>query len=278
MPRQSPRRCRRPTIEVRGDEDRGSASTCQGAAHRVRESAWSARRLPAIINQIRAFPAGSGGHCGGGRTAVSLRAGVAAHLLATPPDVLSPRMWCALSKSLAGDWRRLDEAGSRVCRNEIEAIATPRCRLRAVDGACPALGRSSPAADLVGCDRAPGWIVFTKGSRPLPPGLGLVPQTDFSDRRTAPFSAEDIQAVAIAICGFCSCRRAWGRADQAEDSGERQRAQAPGSRAARKRLHHNVLAIATRQQARPHRLGASWPVGRAFEARKMDSGPRNQSA
>src|SRR5256714_10694154 len=72
------------------------------ALHRVRERLVSQRT--GIINQIRAFLLERG---------IAVRQGQRflraepPHILATPPDVLSPRM-VRLTEGLAGDWRRLD--------------------------------------------------------------------------------------------------------------------------------------------------------------------------
>ena len=73
------------------------------ALHRVRERLVSQRT--GIINQIRAFLLERGIAVRQGQR--FLRAELP-HILATPPDVLSPRM-VRLIEGLAGDWRRLDE-------------------------------------------------------------------------------------------------------------------------------------------------------------------------
>jgi transposase len=71
--------------------------------HRVRERLVGQRTR--IINQIRAFLLERG---------VAVRQGLRflraelPRILATPYDVLSPRMPCVV-EDLAGDWRRLDE-------------------------------------------------------------------------------------------------------------------------------------------------------------------------
>src|SRR6202158_5074829 len=85
------------------------------AMHRVRERLVSQRT--GIINQIRAFLLERG---------VAVRQGLRflraelPDLLATPPDVLSPRM-VRVIEDLAGDWRRLDERVKSLS-DEIEAI------------------------------------------------------------------------------------------------------------------------------------------------------------
>ena len=96
------------------------------ALHRVRERLVSQRT--GIINQIRAFLLERG---------VAVRQGLRflrvelPRVLATPPDVLSPRM-VRVIEDLASDWRRLDERVESLS-GEIEACCAPGCRLRATD-------------------------------------------------------------------------------------------------------------------------------------------------
>src|ERR1700677_3361861 len=86
------------------------------ALHRVRERLVSQRT--GIINQIRAFLLERG---------VAVRQGLRflraelPRILASPPDVLSPRM-VRVIEDLAGDWRRLDELVESLS-SEIETIA-----------------------------------------------------------------------------------------------------------------------------------------------------------
>src|SRR5438874_1235802 len=90
------------------------------ALHRVRERLVSQRT--GIINQIRAFLLERG---------VAVRQGLRflraelPRILATPPDVLSPRM-VRVIEGLAEDWRRLDERGDH-------SPGAAGCRLRAAD-------------------------------------------------------------------------------------------------------------------------------------------------
>src|SRR6204780_5527808 len=85
------------------------------ALHRVRERLVSQRT--GIINQIRAFMLERG---------IAVRQGIGflrtelPRILATPPDVLSPRL-VGVIEDLAGDWRRLDERVERLS-GEIEAV------------------------------------------------------------------------------------------------------------------------------------------------------------
>ena len=86
------------------------------ALHRVRARLVGERT--GIINQIRAFLLERG---------VAVRQGLRflraelPRILATPPDVLSPRM-VRVIENLAGDWRRLDERIESLS-GEIEAVA-----------------------------------------------------------------------------------------------------------------------------------------------------------
>jgi transposase len=88
------------------------------ALHRVRERLVSQRT--GIINQIRAFLLERG---------IAVRQGLRflrvelPRLLATPPDVLSPRM-VGVIEGLAEDWRRLDQ---RIEHLSGEITALPRC-------------------------------------------------------------------------------------------------------------------------------------------------------
>ena len=161
------------------------------ALHRVRERLVSQRT--GIINQIRAFLLERG---------VAVRQGVRflraelPRILATPPDVLSPRM-VRVIEGLAGDWRRLDERVESLS-SEIEAVARldAGCeRLMSVPGIGPIISSAMVAAIGTG-------EVFTKVAT-LPPGLG-----SFQSRSrpvTAPSSARYQNAV-IATYGFCSFR------------------------------------------------------------------------
>ena len=97
-------------------------------------------------------------------------------ILATPPDVLSPRM-VRLIEDLASDWRRLDERVEGLT-GEIEAIArqdTDCERLMSVPGIGPIISSAMVAAIGRG-------DVFSKG-RDFGAWLGLVPkQTSTGDR------------------------------------------------------------------------------------------------
>jgi transposase len=98
-------------------------------------------------------------------------------ILATPPDVLSPRMVRTI-EDLAGDWCRLDERVESLS-NEIEAIARQDAgceRLMSVPGIGPIISSAMVAAIGAG-------DVFTRG-RDFAAWLGLVPKQISTGDRT----------------------------------------------------------------------------------------------
>ncbi len=212
-----------------------------------------------IINQIRAFLLERGIAVRQGQRV--LRAELP-RILATPPDVLSPRM-VRVIEDLAGDWRRLDERieGYRVRSRQLP----PGRRLRAADE------RAGDRTDHLQRDggRNWRWRCLTNG-RDFAAWLGLVRS------RCRPGTARSwarYLGAAIATCGFCSCRQP-GCADQADDLG------APWAQAvdrgSQEAAAHNVLAIALANKL----ARIAWSVlarGRIFEVRKMDEAA-NQSA
>ena len=140
MRRRSPRRCRRPTMKFVATKTADQLDL--QALHRVRERLVSQRT--GIINQIRAFLLERG---------VAVRQGLRflrvelPRILATPPDVLSPRM-VRVIEDLAGDWRRLDERIDGLS-GEIEAIARQDAgceRLMSVPGIGPIISSAMVAA------------------------------------------------------------------------------------------------------------------------------------
>jgi transposase len=142
------------------------------ALHRVRERLVSQRT--GIINQIRTYLLERG---------IAVRQGQRflrtelPRILATPPDVLSPRM-VRVIEGLAGDWRRLDERIEGLS-GEIEAIARqePGCeRLMSVPGIGPIISSAMVAA--IGTGDA-----FSKG-RDFAAWLGLVPKQMSTGDRT----------------------------------------------------------------------------------------------
>ena len=134
------------------------------ALHRVRERL--VRQRTGIINQIRAFLLERG---------VAVRQGLRflrtelPRILATPPDVLSPRM-AGVIEGLAEDWHRLDERINRLS-SEITTLARQDAgceRLMSVPGIGPIISSAMVAAIGTG-------DVFSKG-RDFAARLGLVPK------------------------------------------------------------------------------------------------------
>jgi transposase len=114
-----------------------------------------------IVNQIRAFLLERGIAMRQGQR--FLRAELP-RILATPPDVLSPRM-VRMIEVLTSDWRRLDERVERLS-DEIEAIDAGCERLMSVPGIGPIISSAMVAAIGAG-------DVFTRG-RDFAAWLGLV--------------------------------------------------------------------------------------------------------
>src|ERR1700678_1393172 len=222
------------------------------ALHRVRERLVSQRT--GIINQIRAFLLERG---------VSVRQGLRflrselPRILTTPPDVLSPRM-VRIVEDLAGDWRRLDER-VEILSDEIEATACQDAgceRLMSVPGIGPIISSAMVAAIGTG-------DVFTKG-RDFAAWLGLVPKQISTGDRTilGKISRRGnrylrvlfVQAAWVVLVKIKNWER-YGLKSWIE--------------AAKRRLHHNVLAIALANKL----ARIAWAVlakGRAFELTRTD--------
>jgi transposase len=218
------------------------------ALHRVRERLVSQRT--GVINLIRAFLLERG---------IAVRQGLRflrselPRLLTTPPDVLSPRM-VRIVEDLAGDWRRLDERVERLS-DEIEAIARQDAsceRLMSVPGVGPIISSAMVAA--IG----PG-DVFNKG-RDFAAWLGLVPKQISTGDRTI---LGKISRRGNRYLRVLFVQAAWVvliKPKIWERHGLK-----PWIEAARKRLHHNVLAIALANKL----ARIAWSVlahGRSFEA------------
>jgi transposase len=221
------------------------------ALHRVRDRLVSQRT--GIINQIRAFLLERG---------VAVRQGLRflraelPRILATPCDVLSPRM-VRVIEDLVGDWRRLDERIEGLS-NEIEVIARRDVgceRLMSVPGIGPIISSAMVAA--IGTGDA-----FTKG-RDFAAWLGLVPKQISTGDRTILGKISKrgnrylrvlfVQAAWVVLIK----PKSWVRYGLK-----------PWLEAAKKRLHHNVLAIALANKL----ARIAWSVlarGRAFEASKI---------
>jgi transposase len=217
------------------------------ALHRVRERLVSQRT--GIINQIRAFLLERGIAMRQGR--LFLR-GELPKILASPSDVLSPRM-TRMIEDLAADWRRLDERIERLS-SEIALLAhnDVGCeRLMSVPGIGPVISSAMVAA--IGNGDA-----FSKG-RDFAAWLGLVPRQMSTGDRTILGSISKrgnrylrtlfVQAAWVVLIR----QKNWER-----------HGLKPWIEAARKRLHHNVLAIALANKL----ARIAWSVlarGRGFE-------------
>jgi len=221
------------------------------ALHRVRERLVSQRT--GIVNQIRAFLLERG---------VAVRQGLRflraelPRILAMPCDVLSPRMVRVL-EDLACDWRRLDERIEGLS-SEIEVLARQDAgceRLMSVPGIGPIVSSAMVAA--IG-----GGDAFSKG-RDFAAWLGLVPKQISTGDRTILGKISKrgnrylrvlfVQAAWVVLIK----PKSWDR-----------HGLKPWLEAAKKRLHHNVLAIALANKL----ARIAWSVlarGRAFEASKI---------
>ena len=197
------------------------------ALHRVRERLVSQRT--GIINQIRAFLLERG---------VAVRQGLRflraelPDILATRTDVLSPRMVRVIG-DLAGDWRRLDERIEGLSA-EIKTLAhhDPACeRLMTVPGIGPIISSAMVAAIGTG-------DVFSKG-RDFGAWLGLVPKQISTGDRTI---LGKISKRGNRYLRVLFVQAAWVVLIKPK-SWERYGLK-PWIEAAKKRLHHNVLAIA----------------------------------
>src|SRR5206468_5330453 len=178
-------------------------------------------------------------------------------ILATPPDVLSPRM-VRVIEDLAGDWRRLDERIEGLS-GEIEAIARRDAgceRLMSVPGIGPIISSAMVAA--IGNGDA-----FPKG-RDFAAWLGLGPKQISTGDRTSLGKISKrgnrylrvlfVQAAWVVLVKVKPNRWAHGLKRWIE--------------AAKKRLHHNVLAIALANKL----ARIAWSAlarGRAFEASEL---------
>jgi transposase len=222
------------------------------ALHRVRERLVSQRT--GIINQIRAFLLERGIAVRQGQR--FLRAELP-RILATPSDVLSPRM-VHLIENLAGDWRRFDERIEGLS-SEIEAIARQDAgceRLMSVPGIGPIISSAMVAA--IGSGE-----VFTKG-RDFAAWLGLVPRQMSTGGRTI---LGRISKRGNRYLRVLFVQAAWVVLIKPK-SWERHGLKS-WIEAAKKRLHPNVLAIALANKL----ARIAWGVlahGRDFEVRRIN--------
>jgi transposase len=221
------------------------------ALHRVRERLVSQRT--GIINQIRAFLLERG---------IAVRQGLRflrvelPRLLATPPDVLSPRM-VGVIEGLAEDWRRLDQRIEQLS-GEITALAHQDAgckRLVSVPGIGPIISSAMVAA--IGTGDA-----FSKG-RDFAAWLGLVPKQISTGDRTI---LGKISKRGNRYLRVLFVQAAWVVLIKPQ-SWERHGLKS-WIEAAKKRLHRNVLAVALANKL----ARIAWSVlarGRSFEARPV---------
>jgi transposase len=187
------------------------------ALHRVRERFVGQRT--GVINQIRAFLLERG---------VAVRQG----LRSTRCDVLSPRMVHLITER-AGDWHRLDERIESLSA-DIEALADqdPACeRLMSVPGIGPIISSATVAA--IGNGAA-----FSKG-RDFGAWLGLVPRQMSTGDRTILGS---ISKQGNRYLRVLFVQAAW--VVLAKPKTWERHGLKTWIESAKKRLHHNVLAIA----------------------------------
>jgi transposase len=225
------------------------------ALHRVRERLVSQRT--GIINQIRAFLLDRGVAVRQGPR--FLRAALPG-ILARRTEVLSPRMLCVI-EDLAGDWRCLDE--------RIEGLSSEIARLACQDTACerlmtvPGIGPiiSSAMVAAIGTGDA-----FCKG-RDFAAWLGLVPRQISTGDRTI---LGKISKRGNRYLRMLFVQAAWVVLVKVQPNTWERHGLKPWIEAAKKRLHHNVLAIALANKL----ARIAWAVlarGRDFETRKTDN-------
>jgi transposase len=228
---------------------------CVGAHHLSRKLRMLGHDATGIINQIRAFLLERG---------IAVRQGLhflraeLPRILATPRDVLSPRMVHVI-EDLAGDWRRLDERIEGLS-SEIEVLARRDAgceRLMSVPGIGPIISSAMVAA--IG-----GGDAFSKG-RDFAAWLGLVPKQISTGDRTI---LGKISKRGNRYLRVLFVQAAWAvliRPKSWDRHGLK-----PWLEAAKKRLHHNVLAIALANKL----ARIAWSVlahGRAFEAIRIQA-------
>jgi transposase len=224
------------------------------ALHRVRERLVSQRT--GIINQLRAFMLERG---------IAVRQGIRflraelPRILATRSDVLSPRMLRVI-EDLAGDWRWLDERIEGLS-SEIAALADQDAackRLMTVPGVGPIISSAMVAAIGTG-------DVFSKG-RDFGAWLGLVPKQISTGDRTI---LGKISKRGNRYLRVLFVQAAWVVLVRLKPKDWERYGLKSWIEAARKRLHHNVLAIALANKL----ARIAWAVlakGRQFEMRRTN--------
>src|SRR5512134_2882837 len=179
-------------------------------------------------------------------------------ILATPSDVLSPRM-ARVVEDLASDWRRLDQRIERLSAEiGVLARADSGCeRLMSMPGIGPIISSAMVAA--IGTGDA-----FSKG-RDFAAWLGLVPRQMSTGDRTI---LGKISKRGNRYLRVLFVQAAWVVLIKPK-SWERHGLK-PWIEAAKRRLHHNVLAIALANKL----ARIAWSVlahGRNFEARTNEA-------
>jgi transposase len=223
------------------------------ALHRVRERL--VRQRTGIINQIRAFLLERG---------IAVRQGLRflrtelPGILAKRSDVLSPRMM-RIIEDLASDWRRLDERIEGLSADITSLVEKdPACeRLMTVPGIGPIISSAMVAAIGNG-------DVFSKG-RDFAAWLGLVPRQISTGDRTilGKISKRGNRYLRVLFVQAAWVVLIWPQ------SWERHGLKS-WIEAAKKRLHHNVLAIALANKL----ARIAWAVlnkGRNFECARTNA-------
>jgi transposase len=225
------------------------------ALHRVRERLVSQRT--GIINQIRAFLLERGIAVRQGQRFLRVEL---PRILAMPPDVLSPRM-VRVIEDLASDWRRLDER-IETLSSEIETLARQDAgceRLMSIPGIGPIISSAMVAAIGTGDG-------FSTG-RDFAAWLGLVPRQISTGDRTI---LGKISKRGNRYLRVLFVQAAWVVLVKVKPNRWDGHGLKHWIEAAKKRLHHNVLAIALANKL----ARIAWSVlarGRAFEASKLQA-------
>ena len=225
------------------------------ALHRVRERLVSQRT--GIINQIRAFLLERGIAVRQGQRFLRVEL---PRILATPPDVLSPA-WCVSLRGwlLTGiGWM----SASKVYQREIEELAKRDAgceRLMSIPGIGPIISSAMVAAIGTGDS-------FSKG-RDFAAWLGLVPRQISTGDRTI---LGKISKRGNRYLRVLFVQAAWVVLVKVKPTRWQGHGLRPWIEAAKKRLHHNVLAIALANKL----ARIAWSVlahGRAFETNKLQA-------
>src|SRR4051795_1795613 len=225
------------------------------ALHRVRERLVSQRT--GIINQIRAFLLERGIAVRQGQRFLRVEL---SRILATPPEVLSPRM-LLLIEDLAADCRRLDDRIESLS-GEIAMVARRDAgceRLMSIPGIGPIISSAMVAAIGTGDS-------FSKG-RDFAAWLGLVPRQISTGDRTI---LGKISKRGNRYLRVLFVQAAWVVLVKVKPTRWQGHGLRPWIEAAKKRLHHNVLAIALANKL----ARIAWSVlahGRAFETNKLQA-------